>query len=100
MTRFRKKCWRIWASYRCMALSYLPRSYADILKGLRCKNMKELHIQFSGPPIRTVYAFDPIRRAIVPCNGGKGNDKRFYEKLIRIAEDEFAAYLKNLEIKK
>lgn len=76
----------------------LPRPYADTLKGSRYKNMKELRIQFSGQPIRAFYAFDPIRRAIVLCAGYKSNDKRFYEKLIRIAEDEFAAHLQNLEI--
>lgn len=76
----------------------LPRPYADTLKGSRYNNMKELRIQFSGQPIRAFYAFDPIRRAIVLCAGDKSNDKRFYEKLIRIAEDEFAAHLQNLEI--
>ncbi|MCY2495219.1 type II toxin-antitoxin system RelE/ParE family toxin [Klebsiella pneumoniae] len=76
----------------------LPRPYADTLKGSRYNNMKELRIQFSGQPIRAFYAFDPIRRAIVLCAGDKSNDKRFYEKLIRSAEDEFAAHLQNLEI--
>ncbi|HCS4653999.1 TPA: type II toxin-antitoxin system RelE/ParE family toxin, partial [Escherichia coli] len=54
---------------------------------------------FSGRPIRAFYAFDPIRRAIVLCAGDKSNDKRFYEKLVRIAEDEFAAHLNTLESK-
>ncbi|MBB7571486.1 type II toxin-antitoxin system RelE/ParE family toxin, partial [Escherichia coli] len=53
-------------------------------------------VQFSGRPIRAFYAFDPIRRAIVLCAGDKSNDKRFYEKLVRIAEDEFTAHLNTL----
>ncbi|HHV1711528.1 TPA: type II toxin-antitoxin system RelE/ParE family toxin [Escherichia coli] len=77
----------------------LPRPYADTVKGSRYKNMKELRVQFSGRPIRVFYAFDPIRRAIVLCAGDKSNDKRFYKKLVRIAEDEFAAHLNTLESK-
>ncbi|STL18795.1 putative DNA-binding protein [Escherichia coli] len=77
----------------------LPRPYADTVKGSRYKNMKELRVQFSGRPIRAFYAFDPIRRAIVLCAGDKSNDKRFYEKQVRIAEDEFAAHLNTLESK-
>lgn len=69
------------------------------MKGSRYKNMKELRVQFSGRPIRAFYAFDPIRRAIVLCAGDKSNDKRFYEKLVRIAEDEFTAHLNTLESK-
>ncbi len=64
----------------------LPRPYADTIKGSRYKNMKELR--------------DPIRRAIVLCAGDKSNDKRFYDKLVRIAEDEFDAHLKTLESKR
>lgn len=77
----------------------LPRPYADTIKGSRYKKMKELRIQFTGRPIRAFYAFDPVRRAIVLCAGDKSNDKRFYEKLVRIAEDEFTAHLKTLESK-
>ena len=62
--------------------------------------MKELRVQFVGHLIRAFYACGPIRRAIALCAGDKSNDKRFYEKLMRIAEDEFEAHLKNLEINK
>lgn len=57
-------------------------------------------MQHSGLPIRVFYAFDPIRRAVVLCAGDKSNDKRFYDRLVRIAEDEFASHLNNLESKK
>lgn len=78
----------------------LPRPYADTIKGSRYKNMKELRVQYSGRPVRALYAFDPIRRAIVLCAGDKSNDKKFYDRLVRIAEDEFSAHLSNLESKK
>ncbi len=85
-------------SYQGLVRTF-PRPYADTVKGSRYKNMKELRVQFSGRPIRAFYAFDPIRRAIVLCAGDKSNDKRFYEKLVRIAEDEFTAHLNTLESK-
>lgn len=71
----------------------LPRPYADTIKGSQYKNMKELRVQFSGKPIRAFYAFDPIRQAILLCAGDKSNDKRFYDRMIRIADDEFTAHL-------
>lgn len=77
----------------------LRRPYADTIKGSKYKNMKELRVQFSGKPIRVFYAFDPIRQAIVLCAGDKSNDKRFYDKMICIADDEFSAYLAKQERK-
>lgn len=75
----------------------LPRPYADTLKGSQYKNMKELRVQFSGRPIRALYAFDYVRRAIVLCAGDKSQDKRFYSRMIRIADNEFSAWLAELE---
>lgn len=71
----------------------LSRPYADTVKGSKCKNMKELRIQYMGRPIRTFYAFDPERQAIVLCAGDKSNDKRFYETMIRQADLELISHL-------
>lgn len=78
----------------------LSRPYADTVKGSRHKNMKELRIQYAGHPIRAFFAFDPIRQAIVLCAGDKSNDKKFYDRMIRIADEEFSAHLAELEGKK
>ncbi|KAE9530141.1 MULTISPECIES: type II toxin-antitoxin system RelE/ParE family toxin [Testudinibacter] len=75
----------------------LSRPYADTIKGSKYANMKELRIQHQGSPLRAFFAFDPLRQAIVLCAGDKSNDKRFYEKMIRIADNEFTNYLKMLE---
>ncbi|MBN7124791.1 addiction module toxin RelE [Erwinia billingiae] len=74
----------------------LSRPYADTVKGSRHKNMKELRIQHGGRPIRAFFAFDPVRRAIILCAGDKSNDKQFYARMIRIADDEFTAHLNNV----
>lgn len=75
----------------------LSRPYADTLKGSCHSNMKELRIQSKGDPIRAFFAFDPKRRGILLCAGNKtGNDKRFYEEMIPIADREFTAHLKKV----
>ncbi|WP_017429990.1 type II toxin-antitoxin system RelE/ParE family toxin [Vreelandella jeotgali] len=75
----------------------LTRPYADTLNGSRHRNMKELRIQSQGRPIRAFYAFDPHRNGILLCAGDKGgNDKHFYDVMIPIADQEYAAHLKNL----
>ena len=71
----------------------LGRPYADTLAGTQIKNLKELRVQHYGKPYRVFFAFDPKRRAILLCGGDKTGDKRFYEKMIPLAE---MAYLKHL----
>src|SRR3990172_6977726 len=43
----------------------LPRPHADTLYGSRHSNMKELRTQHAGRPLRTLFAFDPRRCAIL-----------------------------------
>lgn len=75
----------------------LPRPYADTLKGSRYGNMKELRVQSRGDPIRVFFAFDPYRTGILLCAGNKaGNEKRFYDQMIPIADREFTDYLNTL----
>ncbi len=78
----------------------LPRPYADTVKGLRYSNMKEIRVQSRGIPIRAFFAFDPRRRGILLCAGNKaGNEKRFYEVMIPIADWEFTQFLNTSENK-
>jgi hypothetical protein len=81
----------------------LSRPYADTLHDTsKVKNLKELRIQHDGKPYRVLYAFDPVRRAVLLCGGRKdgAQDKRFYKKMIPIAEKEFLAHLENEVLKK
>ncbi|WP_342746298.1 type II toxin-antitoxin system RelE/ParE family toxin [Thalassospira mesophila] len=60
--------------------------------------MKELRIQSKGAPVRAFFAFDPDRKGIVLCAGNKaGDEKRFYNVMIPIADREFAAHLAKLK---
>ncbi|HEB70357.1 MAG TPA: hypothetical protein ENI88_12165 [Desulfobulbus sp.] len=81
----------------------LSRPYADTLHNTsKVKNLKELRIQHDGKPYRVFYAFDPIRRAVLLCGGRKdgAQNKRFYKKMIPIAEKEFLAHLESEGLKK
>ncbi|YAP81624.1 type II toxin-antitoxin system RelE/ParE family toxin [Xenorhabdus stockiae] len=78
----------------------LGRPAVDSLYGSKFNNMKELRIQCKGRPFRALFAFDPLRQAIVLCAGNKAlNDKRFYKEMIPIADAEYEAHLANLEDK-
>lgn len=77
----------------------LGRPDVDSLKGaLKVKNLKELRIQHRGKPYRLLFAFGMKRQAVMLCGGDKTSDKRFYERMIPLAEREFLAYLASLEV--
>jgi hypothetical protein len=59
--------------------------------------MKELRTQHQGRPLRTLFAFDPRRAAILLIGGDKTGDNRFYERLIPIADRLFDEYLDELK---
>ena len=58
--------------------------------------MKELRTQHSGRPLRTLFAFDPRRCAILLIGGDKTGDDRFYERTLAIADDVYDTHLATL----
>ena len=58
--------------------------------------MKELRTQSKGRPIRTFYAFDPRRSAILIIGGDKTGDDRFYERMIPLADRLYDEHLEEL----
>ena len=58
--------------------------------------MRELRIQHKGAPYRVFYAFDPRRAAILLIGGTKTGDKRFYEKMVPVADDLYDTHLEEL----
>lgn len=75
----------------------LGRPYADTLQGSKYPNLKELRVQHRGEPWRIIFAFDPMRQAIVLVGGNKTGDKRWYDKNIAIAETRYTEHLAALE---
>ena len=74
----------------------LSRPHADTVKGSRHPNMKELRTQCAGKPLRSFFAFDPRRAAILLIGGDKTGDRRFYDKMIPIADALYDEYLNEL----
>ena len=74
----------------------LSRPFADSVKGSRHSNMKELRTQCQGRPLRTFFAFDPRRSAILLIGGDKTGDARFYERMVPLADRLYDEYLKEL----
>lgn len=75
----------------------LKRPYADTVRGSRHANMRELRSQSSGQPIRTFYAFDTRRTAILLIGGDKTGDDRFYERMVPSADTLYDEYLAELK---
>lgn len=75
----------------------LGRPYVDTLQGSQYPNLKELRVQHRGQPWRILFAFDPLRQAILLVGGNKTGDKRWYEKTIAIAEKRLKEHLQTIE---
>jgi hypothetical protein len=72
---------------------HISRPHVDTVKGSRHSNMKELRIQSKGRPLRTFFAFDPRRCAILLIGGDKTGDDRFYEHMIPLADRLYDEHL-------
>jgi hypothetical protein len=75
----------------------LGRPHVDTVKASRHSNMKELRTQSGGKPLRTFFAFDPRRTAILLVGGDKTGDCRFYDRMIPIADNLYDEYLAEIE---
>ena len=76
----------------------LGRLTADTLKGSKHANMKELRFGWQGAVWRVAFAFDPHRQAMLLVAGDKGgaDQKRFYKRLIGLADARFDTRLASL----
>jgi hypothetical protein len=61
--------------------------------------MKELRFDVADGVWRVAFAFDPERNAILLVGGDKsgGSEKKFYRRLIAIADERFDAHLAHLK---
>jgi hypothetical protein len=79
----------------------LKRPHCDSLKGTRHGNMKELRFRAANRVWRVAFAFDPARQAILLAVGDKSgtSERRFYQSLIRLADERFATHLRRMKEK-
>ncbi len=75
----------------------LGRPKVDTLKGSEIPNLKELRVQYAGKPWRILFAFDPIRHAILLVGGMKAGKRDWYKVHIPIAERRFRDHLRKLK---
>jgi hypothetical protein len=75
---------------------HLGRPYVDSIKGSRHSNMKELRTMHGRRHIRSFFAFDPRRSAILLIGGDKTGDKTFYGRLVPVADRLFDDYLRDI----
>ncbi len=76
---------------------HLGRPHVDAIPGTRHSNRKELRTQHQGRPLRTLFAFDPRRCAIVLVGGDKTGDDRFYDRMVPVADRLYDEHLLALE---
>jgi len=76
----------------------LGRPTVDTLNGSKHANMKELRFGWQREVWRVAFAFDPTRQAILLVGGDKGgaDQKRFYRRLIGLADARFDTHLASL----
>jgi hypothetical protein len=71
--------------------------YSSKINNSKYSRMRELRIQHQGKPYRILYAFDPRRRAILLIGGNKTGDKRWYKKMVPMADKLYTKHLKLIE---
>ena len=77
----------------------LPRPHADVIVTSRHSNMKELRGKVEDRQLRVLYAFDPIRTALLLIGGDKTSDPKWYQRLVPVADDLFDQHLKQFKDK-
>jgi len=62
----------------------------------RYPQMRELRTQSGGRPLRTLYAFSPLRTAVLLIGGDKTGRDRWFESLVPVADRLFDEHLHEL----
>lgn len=75
---------------------HLQFPYSSAVGSSRHAHMRELRTQVHGRPLRSLYAFDPRRVAILLIAGDKTGDDRWYRKHVPRADALYDEHLKIL----
>ena len=59
--------------------------------------LRELRVQSNGRPFRILYAFDPLRSALLLLGGDKTGDDDWYTRNIPVAERLYIQHLQELQ---
>jgi hypothetical protein len=72
--------------------------HSSAILGSRHEHMRELRTQQGGRPLRTLYAFDPRRTAILLIGGDKTGHDRWYAEFVPLADRLYDAHLEQLRM--
>lgn len=75
----------------------LPFPHSSSVNGSDHGHMRELRIQHEGRPYRVLYAFDPMRSAILLIGGDKTGNDRWYQEFIPIADSLYNDHIAQLK---
>ncbi len=75
----------------------LGHPHSSGINGSRHSHMRELRTQHGGRPLRTLYAFDPRRMALLLIGGDKTGDERWYEVHVPMADRLYDEHLEQLK---
>jgi hypothetical protein len=75
---------------------HLGRPKVDTVKGSEDDNMTELRVQYAGDPWRVLFAFDPVRNAVLLVGGNKAGDRDWYKRNIPIADSRYSKHLRKI----
>jgi hypothetical protein len=70
--------------------------HSSKVNGSKHEHMRELRTQHHGRPLRTLYAFDPRRSAILLIGGDKTGDGRWYDKYVHLADRLYDEHIEQL----
>jgi len=71
----------------------LPSPHSSAITTSKRSHMRELRIQHEGHPYRVLYAFDPLRSALLLIGGNKTGDNRWYEVFVPLADRLYDEHL-------
>ena len=71
--------------------------YSSGVNGSKHGHMRELRTQHAGRPLRTLYAFDPRRSAILLLGGDKTGNDDWYDQNVPIADGLYDDHLNELK---
>lgn len=74
----------------------LGHPHSSGIIGSKHSHMRELRVQHQGEPYRVLYAFDPLRNAILLIGGNKTGDGRWYERFVPFADRLYDDHLETL----
>jgi len=72
--------------------------YSSGVKSAKHDNMRELRTQHAGHPLRTLYAFDHRRTAILLIGGDKTGNDHWYETFVPVADRLYDDHLEQLRM--